>query len=127
MITAPVLSPPVNGTVIQVAGGRETRKLALLADSCAITAVDEGFTQEIAVGYVSQVKAMLSMVESSRVEIKSPVLDLGRKIDDAAKKFRHDLEAEADRLTKLITGFQLAERERVEKAERERQQEIARL
>lgn len=127
MREALVISPPVNGVAITVSTELEAVKAELLAESRSILTVDEGFTQEIAVGSVRELKNLLATVEASRVDIKSPVLDLGRKIDDAAKRFRHDIEAEVDRLTKCITTFQIAERKRAEEAERLRLNEIARL
>lgn len=125
--SALVLTPAVSDIRIAVAVNIEDHKRSLIASARAIPAVSDGLTQELAVDAVKQMKALMASVESSRVEVKAPVLTLGRAIDDAAKQFRAELDAEVTRLMASITAFQTAERRKAEEAERQRLEELRRI
>lgn len=67
--------------------------------------------------------------EKSRKLVKEPVLELGRKIDKAAKDFADELEAEARRIAGLTGGYaalKKAKQEAAEAAARLEQERIAR-
>lgn len=66
-------------------------------------------------------------LEESRKAVKAPLLELGKKIDDAAKSFGGDAAAEEKRLTGLVTTFAAEEeRKRREAAEVARREAEAR-
>lgn len=67
--------------------------------------------------------------EKSRVMVKAPVLELGKKIDKAAKDFAAELEDEAKRISALVGGyaaFKEAKRKAAEAAALLEQQRIQR-
>lgn len=95
--------------------------------SRSVLAVCDTSTQSLAVNALKDVQALAKVAESSRIEVKAPVLEIGRKIDKLAADYSADLNAEAIRLKKLIGDYQ-SEQERIRlAAERARQDELARL
>jgi hypothetical protein len=81
----------------------------------AVTNADEA-TQ--AASTMADIKALTRTVESSRTEVKAPVLALGKQIDALAAELTAELEAEARRLGQLIGTFQTEERRKHEAAAR---------
>lgn len=66
-------------------------------------------------------------LEESRKAVKAPLLELGKKIDDAAKSFGQEAAAEEKRLSGLVTAFAAEEeRKRREAAEAARREAEAR-
>jgi hypothetical protein len=55
-------------------------------------------------------RAITKAVESSRTTAKAPVLELGRRIDAAAKEFNASAEAEIARITAMLTAHETEQR-----------------
>lgn len=90
------------------------------AEVQAVTNDDEIGTARVV---VKDLAAFRNTLEKSRKAVKEPVLELGRKIDDAAAKFGAEVAAEEKRITALGQAY-AAEQERIrreaaEKARRE--------
>lgn len=117
----------INAVQVTVDPAAYQTRYALLFDARAVTAVDSEFAQDLAVGTLKDLKTLLKLVEDSRKEVKAPVISLGRSIDTEATKFCEPLEAEANRLARLIASFQERQRLAAENAERLRQAELARI
>ncbi len=107
------------------------KKFELLGCSSAITAVRSFEDQESATQALNSISKLLKDVEAARKAVKSPVLELGKKIDELAKNFTGELESEKNRISRLIGNF-VAEQERKrfeeerrlrEEAERKRKEE----
>ena len=71
-------------------------------------------------------RAITKAVESSRTAAKAPVLELGRRIDAAAKEFNASAEAEIARITAMLTAHETEQRRIDAEAERKRQEEARR-
>ena len=67
---------------------------------------------------LSQLKGLLKTLEESRQDVKAPVLQLGRDIDDKAREFAKTITSEATRLQALITTYYRQQAEKVERARR---------
>lgn len=111
------------------------KKFELLGCSSAITAVRSFEDQESATQALNSISKLLKDVEAARKAVKSPVLELGKKIDELAKNFTGELESEKNRISRLIGNF-VAEQERKrfeeerrlrEEAERKRKEEVESL
>lgn len=89
-------------------------------------AVTDADTQVEVTNAVRDIKRLLKEVEEGRQAAKAPALDIGRKIDAAAKEFVATLEAEANRLTGLLVGYETEQRRIAAEAEAKRQAEIRR-
>jgi hypothetical protein len=76
-----------------------------------------------AVEALKRLRVMAKSVEASRVEIKSPVLEIGKKIDQTAKTFLAEVDVEITRLTGLMTQWEIEQRRIAAEAERQRQEE----
>jgi hypothetical protein len=100
------------------------RKESSLAASALIGRVANSAEQETAVAAQIEIKRLLDLVEMARVECKRPILDFGRKIDDAAKTFVAELKKEQLRIGTLIGDFQTLEQARVRAAEAVRLKEL---
>ncbi len=99
----------------------------LLAESSFIMSVCDAMDADAATALLRDITAQIKICESTRTEIKGPVLELSRKIDGTAKDFAAPLEAEKARLSRIIGAWQQAEREKVEKAQREAAAEARRI
>lgn len=88
------------------------------------SAVTDSDTQAEVTNAVRDIKRLLKEVEDGRKAVKAPVLDIGRKIDAAAAEFTATLEAEANRLTGLLTAYETQQRRIAAEAEAKRQAEI---
>ena len=121
-------------TVGSIADDRDN----ILCLSSMISSVDSPETQAEAVETIKAGRALLKLVESSRVEVKAPVLECSRKIDTLAKEFCATLVTEVARLDRINTDYNRklqAERDRIQReqerisreAEQKRQAELRRL
>lgn len=102
-------------------------KESALAIGALIGRVTTPAEQESAVSAQREIAAIVRSVEKARKEIKQPILDYGRAIDDAAAKFIDEVQREEGRIANLISEFQLAERRRVAAEQRLQQEELQRL
>lgn len=114
---------------VQIAIEPEVREKshALLAEAGEILAVANNFDQEAAAEVLARLQEMARGVERARKAVKDPVLDVGRRIDAIAGEFSGPLEAEADRIGRLIGAYRTslqAEIARREREERERRGQI---
>ncbi len=99
---------------------------AAIASAQKITAVADNATQDECAERLRSLKQLIKLTEDSRQEVKAPVLDLGRKIDTFAREFIGKAEAEAQRLTKLLSAYQAEQQRIAAEAERKRQEELKR-
>ncbi len=67
---------------------------------------------------LTRTKQFTRFVEASRKSAKEPVLEFGKRIDGVAKDLTRDLEAEADRISRLLGSFQADENKKAEAARR---------
>ena len=104
--------------------------------SAGIGRVANGKEQELAVEAQVALKRVLSEVEKSRKAAKTPILEYGRRIDEAVKDFLVDAVDEMTRLSKLVGDYQAlmeararaaeaARKAELEEAERRRQADLA--
>lgn len=96
-------------------------KEEVIKQSLTITKIEDRGDYEIAQVRRNSVKALLKRLEDSRKEEKAPVLELGRAIDERAKEFAKELEAEDLRVKKLMEPFAAAEEKKRQDALREAQ------
>ena len=103
------------------------RSHALLVEAGEIVSVANNFDQEAATEVLARLQEMARGVERARKAVKDPVLEVGRRIDAIAAEFSGPLEAEADRIGRLIGAYRTslqAEIARREREEREKRQQI---
>ncbi len=111
--TAPTVATSETAVALRDQALQDAREIVTIQSHADVTYATE---------VLRQVKSLASNCEKSRVEIKAPVLDLGKAIDNAAKAYNVPLDAEANRIARLIGGYQ-AEQERIREAELRRQQQ----
>lgn len=119
--TALILSG--QGYQLTIATEAAEQKREILALASTVTAVsdnDESFQAQFA---SRKLAAMRIAVEKCRKAVKEPVNQIGKMIDNAAKEFVADIEAEEKRITKLV-GDHAAE---VARIKREKEAEERRL
>lgn len=73
---------------------------------------------------IKEFQALSRETESSRTDVKKPVLELGKRIDSAAKEFIGPVETELARLRGLLNGYQAEQERQRREAEAKRQAEI---
>jgi hypothetical protein len=86
-----------------------------------VVVVDSPATQAVATDKARNAQGFLKQLEASRKEVKAPIIEIGRKIDELAKELAGPVEAEMKRVGTLVAKFQQAEAVRVEAERRERQ------
>ena len=103
-------------------GAIETRDEAINTASLILNVRNQG---QFAAGAdaLKGLKIVSKAVEMSRTAAKGPVLDLGKRIDGAAKDFLTEVDAEIVRLTALLTSYEVEQRRIAAEAERQRQEE----
>lgn len=104
-----------------------TQRNAALELAGEITTVDNPFDQDIAADALKALKRIETGVESARVSVKAPVLQLGRQIDALAADFTNPVLVECKRITALLSAYQTKVRMEAMAAERQRQVELARI
>jgi SMC interacting uncharacterized protein involved in chromosome segregation len=100
-------------------------KQSLIQMASKITAVTDAQTSHVARNTMKLVNDMMIEVEKSRKEVKAPVLQVGERIDTAARDFVKELNDQKTRLNGLISEH-AAEQARLarEAAEKQRQIEL---
>lgn len=96
------------------------KKESLIQYASQITEVTDNDSANLAKSAMKDVNDMMIAVEKSRKEVKAPVLQVGDKIDTAAKEFVKELDAQKSRLNKLVTDH-AAEQARLQREALERQ------
>ena len=89
-----------------------------------VTTIDEANSAAEA---IKSLKDFTRKIESSRKDVKDPVVQLGKAIDKVAKDLTEDLDTEAKRISRILGDYQ-AEQDRIRrKAEREAAEEERRI
>jgi hypothetical protein len=107
---------------IALAPEAEALKLAALATAKGIVRVDS-FTEQDAVDALKGINDIRKQVEKSRKDAKAPALEFGKKVDDLAKRFNLELDAEANRISTLLSAHEEEKRRVAAEAEAKRQEE----
>ena len=107
--------------------GAFERRDTLLATAKEVQKVTDDFTKGLAVEAWQDLAGLSKGLEKTRVEIKAPVLALGRRIDDMARAFIQPVDAEVARINRLVTTYNAQQERARHEAERARQAEIDRL
>lgn len=102
------------------------RELALEA-SALIGRVTNVGEQAEAVSAQKTINELVSTVEKARKLCKEPVLEYGRAIDDACKKFVEELKPEQLRVAKMVGDFQQLEQAKERAAQQARNEELAKI
>lgn len=105
----------------------EERKQQVLAITSQVLVVKDAATQDVATAALKRIKEVSDAFDESRKEIKKPVDDLAKRIQEVAKKFQGELDLESQRIKKLIEPFQMAERARVAREQEEARKEAQRI
>lgn len=120
------MKPGFKAPAIAITQEADDQKKALTTRAASITTVTNDETQQSAVEVVRDLKALSNSVEATRKELKEPLLALGKEIDNVAKTFTADVDAEVNRLQNACGSFlrqKREEQERVEAEERRKREE----
>ena len=98
-----------------------------LAKASVIEEVNTAEEQVLAVQVQTELKGLLNDAEKARKSVKEPFLEMGRRIDSAAAAFIISIKQEHDRVSRLVSDFQVREQERVQAKLREQAEEAARI
>jgi hypothetical protein len=96
----------------------EARRVAL-EKSGTIRAIASVTDLDAAAAALTHIKALTKAVETSRKDVKGPVLEVGRRIDAVAKDYMEPLESEGKRLSIMVGSYQEAARKKAEKEREE--------
>ena len=99
----------------------------LLAQAALITQIDSNAGALAASEILKQVKAFTRLIESSRTDVKAPLLEKGRQIDSLAKEITLELEAQATQISGLIGSWTAEQARQVKLAMEKAQKEATAL
>lgn len=105
----------------------EALKVVALESSALIGRVSNSAQNALAVESQQQLKQLANAVEKARKAVKEPFLDKCREIDNKAKLFNAEIDAEYQRLSDLTVQYQRDQAAIVAERESERLAEIARV
>ncbi len=108
------------------ASAREA-KTAALEKAALIAKVTDADSKTIAVRAQQALKKVVSDIEKTRKELKEPLLQAGRQLDNLCAAESLDLEKEFGRVSNAVKEFDDAERRRVLEEERLQREELARI
>jgi hypothetical protein len=113
-----------DGYQIAITPEAEQQKATILTAARAVTAVTDAASCLLAQSRLRSLGSVRTAVESSRKQVKAPVLELGKRIDGIAADFVADVIEEETRLSGLVAEYareqQRIAREAQLAAERER-------
>lgn len=116
-------------TEISLLPEAEKLRKQLLNQARTVGVISDSFDADCAADVLKNITAAVKEMEATRKEVKAPVLELGRRIDDVAKSWLSDLEAEKKRINRTLGDYQ-AEQDRIrrdaERREREAQDQARR-
>ena len=98
-----------------------------VAHSAGIITVADPVEQSAAVAALRALKGVSKEVEASRKTAKAPVLDLGKRVDALAEQFVAPVTKEEERLTKLLTDYEVAQQRIRDEEARKAQAEADRV
>jgi len=105
----------------------KTMKADALALADAVEQVTTPEENQIAVQAQTALQTAISLTEKSRKACKEPVLEYGRKIDEAAKIFIEHLKTAITRVSQMTGDFAALEQAKVRAAEQARNQELLQI
>ncbi len=103
------------------------RRDTLLASARRGTSVRTADGAQRAAEIMREIKAFTGLIEATRKEVKAPVLEIGKKIDSVSNTLTADLQAEYDRISRLLGAYQAEERRKQEEAAQRAREEEQRL
>jgi dTMP kinase len=114
-----------DGYQIEITPEAEKQKATIINAARAVVAVTDADSCDIAQSRLRSLASVRTAVESSRKQVKAPVIDLGKRIDGIAADFVAEVIEEEARLSGLVTEY-ARERQRIKReaelaAEHERQ------
>lgn len=123
----PFVLRQIDGVTVEVQTTALQARDAAVDWASMLTAVDSPATRDAAVDAQRDLAALIKGTEAARVAVKAPVLDLGKKIDAAAKAFLEPIIQHQARLNALVTDYQAEERRKAQEEERKRVEEARRI
>lgn len=91
----------------------EQNKLCALADG--ITKISNAQDQENAVRIASDIKAFMNEVEAARKELKKPIIDIGKTLDETVKTFVTKTDISFSKVMQMLAVWQQAEQVRAQR------------
>jgi dTMP kinase len=94
-----------DGYQIQITPEAEKQKATIINAARAVVAVTDADSCDIAQSRLRSLASVRTAVESSRKQVKAPVIDLGKRIDGIAADFVAEVIVEEARLSGLVTEY----------------------
>lgn len=97
----------------------------MLAKAEEIDVVADALDADVAAGALRGITDVTREIEAGRKATKTPVLALGKRIDEAAREFSEPLGREKNRLSRLLGGYESEQRKLMLEAKRKAEAEAA--
>jgi hypothetical protein len=123
LIVAPTLAPDA----ISATDAALQQRDELLARARRGKAITSPASYARAAELLRELTAFTRTIEDTRVAVKAPILDVGKRIDATAKALTLDVQAEASRISGLVGTYQAEVRRQEEEARRRAWEEQERI
>lgn len=124
---APVTFEGLNTLQVGIEGDELLKRNELANRAKDVECVNNEFTHTLAVNVVREIREIEKLVEETRSKIKGPVIDLGRRIDDCAKKYLEPILVEKSRINGMMDRYVTEQKKKAEEIERKALDEAKRL
>ena len=111
-----IITPNIGGAVATAAESARARRDDLVKVSSRIAVVADRLDADDAIIVLRNLKEFSREVETQRAAAKAPVLDLGKKIDGLARELVGSVDAEVNRISRVIGAFEIEERRKADEA-----------
>lgn len=118
---------PVSALTVTIAPSAFEIRETAIDFAKSVFEVTNDTEEKLAVEALRELKALSKGVETTRTQLKAPILDAGRNLDSAAKTFLGPVAAEEVRLQQMLNRFAADKAEAARKLEAERQKELQRI
>ena len=115
------------GVAVEFVAEAYPKRDKAVAAAAGIISIVDPVEQSAAVTALRLLKAISKEVEASRKSAKAPVLDLGKRVDAIAEQFVAPVVVEEQRLTKLLTDFEVEQQRLRDEEARKAQADADRL
>lgn len=113
--------------VVSIDQAELDKRNELIAKSDAVQPITEPSQEAFAVSCGIELSRLLKLAESSRKELKAPVLEVGKQIDQIAADYSTPIQQALDRVSSIVARWQESEKQRIIDEEKRKHEEFIRL
>lgn len=104
----------IDSAQLETTDAARLRRDGLIKEAALVLRVADAEGAKVAAVTLQNVAGFTRAIEAARVEVKAPVIELGKRIDALAKELTDAVAAEGQRLSKLLGAYQAEEKRKAD-------------